>query len=59
MAKQDPEQWSSEKISNVESNLEGMKRKYSETGDPNLLKGIEKVETQLDIARGLHKPEVE
>jgi hypothetical protein len=53
MPKQDPHDWSEDKIAQVERNVEGMRDKYDETGDPDLLKGIETVEGQLDEAHGI------
>jgi hypothetical protein len=51
---QDPKEWSKEKFHSVEQNLNGMRRKLKETGDPNLSKGIQKVEEQLREAKAAH-----
>lgn len=47
---EDPRQWSNEKLESVRRNLEGMRAKYAETKDQNLLKGIHKVEEEIRSA---------
>lgn len=56
--KEDPKSWAPEKVRQVELNLRGMERKYRETKDPGLIKGIRVVRTKLRIAKRNSGPSI-
>lgn len=51
MAREHPSTWDAAKIEQAEAQLKGMQRRFAESNDPNLRKGISTLMRDIDIAK--------